>query len=58
VVDRGYGAVWATEFAASHAEAVEGLWAGDFVDEVQVDVDDRGLALRCGYQVLLPDFFE
>ena len=58
VVDRGDGAVGAAELAAGHAEAVEGLRAGDLVDEVQVDVEDRGFACGFGDEVLLPDFFE
>ncbi len=58
VVDRGDGAVRTTKLAASHAEAVEGLRTGDLVDQVEVDVEDRGLACGLGYEVLLPDFFE
>ena len=58
VVDRGDGAVGAAELAAGHAQAVEGLRAGDLVDEVEVDVEDRGFAGGFGDEVLLPDFFE
>ncbi len=46
VVDGGDVAVGAAELAAGEAEAVEGLRRGDLVDEVEVDVEDRGLA--CG----------
>ncbi len=58
VVDGGDGAVGAAELAAGHAEAVEGLRAGDLVDEVKVDVEDGGFARGFGDEVLLPDFFE
>src|ERR1700678_980681 len=58
VVDRGHGAVGATELAVGKAEAFEGLWAGDLVDEMQVDVEDAGLALWLDDEVLVPDFFE
>ena len=44
VVGRGDGAVGAADFAAGDAEAVEGLRAGDLVDEMEVDVEDRWLA--------------
>ena len=58
VVYRGDGAVGAAELAASHAEAVEGLRAGDLVDEMQVNVEDAGFACGFGDEVLVPDFFE
>lgn len=58
VVDRCEGAVWAAELAVRHSQAVEGLGAGDLVDEVEIDVEDAGL-VGGGYdEVLLPDFFE
>src|SRR3981081_4221312 len=58
VIDCRDGAVGAAQFAAGHTEAVEGLWAGDLVDEVQIDIEDARFA--CGFddEVLLPDFFE
>ena len=46
------------ELATGDAQAFEGLRAGDFVDELQVDVEDGGLACGLGDDVLLPDFFE
>ena len=58
VVDRGDVAVGAAELAAGQAQAVEGLGRGDLVDEVEVDVEDRGLACGLGDEVGLPDFFE
>jgi hypothetical protein len=58
VIDRGDGAISPAEFAAGHAEAVEGLRAGDLVDEVEIDVEDAGFACGLGDEMLLPDFFE
>jgi hypothetical protein len=58
VVHRGDGAVGAAELAAGQAEALEGLGAGDLVDEVQVNVENGGFARGLGYKVLLPDFFK
>ena len=58
VVDRGDGAVGAAQLAAGEAETVEGLRRGDLVDEVQVDVEQRGFACGLGDEVLLPDFFK
>ncbi len=58
VVDRGDVALGMAERAAGEAEAFEGLRAGDLVDELEVDVEDGGLAGGFGDDVLLPDFFE
>ena len=58
VVDGGDVAVGAAELAAGEAEAFEGLRAGDLVDELEVDVEDGGLAGGLGDDVVLPDFFE
>ena len=57
VVDGGDCAVGTAELAAGHAEAVEGLRGGDLVDEVEVDVEDGGLARGLGYEVLLARLF-
>ena len=40
--------------AAAEAQAVERLRAGDLVDEVQVDVEEVGLARRRAHEVALP----
>ena len=53
VVGGGERAVGAADRAAGEAQAVEGLRAGDLVDEVQVDVDQAG-----GDLVGLPDLVE
>ena len=58
VVDGGDVAVGAAELAAGEAEAFEGLRRGDLVDELEVDVEDGGLACGFGDEVVLPDFFE
>ena len=58
VVDGGDVALGVAERAAGQAEAFEGLRAGDFVDQLEVDVEDGGLAGGFVDDVLLPDFFE
>ena len=58
VVHRGDGAVGAADFQPALAQAGEGLRRGDFVDQVQVNVQDgRGVRLL-GDDVRVPDFFE
>ena len=56
VVDGGDVAVGTAELAAGDAEAVEGLRGGDLVDEVEVDVEDGGLACRLGDEVRFQTF--
>jgi hypothetical protein len=46
VVDRGNGAVGAANLAASEAKTLEGLRGSDLVDELEVDIEDGGLALQ------------
>ena len=58
VVYGGDVALGMAERAVGEAEAFEGLRAGDFVDQLEVDVEDGGLAGGFGDDVLLPDFFE
>ena len=58
VVDGGDGAIGAAHLAAGEAEAFEGLRRGDLVDQLQVDVEQRRLALGRDDDVLVPDFFE
>jgi hypothetical protein len=55
VVLGGEGEVRAAHGAAGQAQAVEGLRAGDLVDEVQVDVDEVRLALGAADDVGVPD---
>ncbi len=54
VIDGGDVTVGAAEFAACHANAVEGLRGGDLVDELEIDVEDRRLAGGFGDDVILP----
>ena len=58
VVDGGHGAVGAAKRPAGNAKAFECLRRRDFVDEVQVDIEERRLIGRLGYQMRFPDFFE
>ena len=58
VIDRGDGAVGTADLAVGETEAVECLGRGDLVDELEIDVEERGFACRLGDEVLLPDFFE
>ena len=46
--------VGATQWAAGHAQTIEGLWAGDFMHEVQVDVQQVGFAFGAVHNVLVP----
>jgi len=57
VVLGGHGQVRAAHGAVSDAQAVEGLGGGDLVDEVQVDVQQVGLAARAAavHDVAVPD---
>jgi hypothetical protein len=54
VVHGGDVALGTAQLATSEAETFEGLRAGDLVDEVQVDVENRRLTCRRGDEVLLP----
>ena len=51
-------AVGAAYGAAGKTQSLEGLRASDLVDEMEVDVDERGFASGFGDYVLVPDFFE
>ena len=55
VVLGGHGEVGAADAAAGQAEAVEGLGAGDLVHEVEVDVEQVGLAGGLADDVAVPD---
>ncbi len=56
VVHHGEGEVGAADFAAFRAQAGKSLGRSAFVDEVAVDVDDRGLAGFFADDVGVPDF--
>ena len=55
VVHRGHGEVGAAHGAPGEAEAVERLRRRDLVDEVEVDVEEVGLAVGAVDDVALPD---
>src|SRR5882724_12654046 len=56
MVHHGEGEIGAADLAAFGAETGEGLGRGALVDEVAVDVDDRGLAGLLVNDVRVPDF--
>ena len=58
VIHRGDGAVGPAHLAAGQAKALESLRGRDLVDQLQVDVEQRGLAFGLDDDVLLPDLFE
>jgi hypothetical protein len=55
VVGHRQGELGTADFAAGVAQALKGLGAGHFMDEVTVDVEDRALAGRRGHQMRIPD---
>ena len=54
VVHRGDGEIGPADGASGQAEPVEGLGRRDLVDQVQVDVEEVGLALAVPHDVALP----
>ena len=58
VVHGADGEVGAADATASQAEAIEGLGSGNFVDEVEVNVKDGGLARLLVNHMGVPDFLE
>jgi hypothetical protein len=58
VVDRGQCHLGTADFQTALAEALEGLRGSDFVDQVQVDVDQRGCARLLVDHVRIPEFFD
>jgi hypothetical protein len=58
VVDGGDRKVGAAHGALGEAEALERLGGGDLVDEVEVDVDQSGLARLLLDEMGIPDFLE
>src|SRR6266481_4311847 len=56
VVHDGEGEIGAADFAAFGAQAGEGLRGSAFVDEVAVDIDERGLAGLFVDDVTVPNF--
>jgi hypothetical protein len=58
VVDGRDGAVGAANLATGQPQAFKCLRRSDLVHELQVDVEQRGLALRLDNYMPLPYFFE
>src|SRR6185312_2510553 len=58
VVDGCDMAIGSAQFAAGHAQTIEGLRRCDFVHQLQVDVEDRRLAGGFGYEMLVPHFLK
>jgi hypothetical protein len=58
VVHGGYVPIRPTELALCQAQAIEGLWRCDFVNEMKVDINQRRFARRLGDDVLLPDLLK
>ena len=58
VVGGGDRPLGPADLAAGEAQALERLRAGHFVDQLQVDVQDRLLARLGEHDVVVPDFLE
>ena len=56
VVHHGEGQIGATDFTSFGAQAGKGLRGSAFVDEVAVDIDERGLARLFVDDVTVPNF--
>ena len=55
VVDDGEGALGLADLAVGQAQALEGLRAGDLVNEMAVDIEEAGAVLLLGDEMLVPD---
>ncbi len=55
VVDHGQCLVRCAHGAVGHAQALEGLRAGHLVNQVAVDIDQRGAVRRLFDQMVVPD---
>ena len=58
VIHRRDRQIWTTHAAAGEPQALKGLRRRDFVDQVQIDVEQRGLARHVAHDVSVPDFLE
>ncbi len=58
VIDGGDGAIGPAHLAAGETQAFKRLRRRDLVHQLQIDVEQRGLALGLDHYVLLPDFLE
>ncbi len=55
VVHHGEGLFRGAHLAAGHAKAFKGLGAGHFMDQMAVDIKERGTVLIDGNHVVIPD---
>ncbi len=55
VIFGGDGQIWAPDAPAAHAETIERLRTGDFVHQVQIDVEQFGLTGSRVDQVAVPE---
>ena len=58
MIDGGHGPLGPPHLAAGQPQPLEGLRAGNLVDQLQVDVEDRLLALFGMDDVVVPDLLE
>jgi hypothetical protein len=58
VIYRGEVAIGTAQLATRHAQAIKRLRAGDFVYKVQVNVNERGLAIGLSHDVPFPNFIK
>src|SRR5579875_1268553 len=50
--------IGAAHLTSGQSQAFEGLWRGHFMYEMQVNIEQRRLALCLSYHMSLPDFFK
>ena len=58
MVGRGNGTLGPADLAAIHTESLKSLGTGDFMHQMQVNVQNGWALLRSVYYVLVPDFFK
>jgi hypothetical protein len=58
MIGRGYGSLGATDLSAAKPQTLKSLGACDFVDQLQIDVQNRLLALFGIDHVVVPDLCE
>ena len=58
MVGGGEGEIGPADFQAALAQALEGLRRSDFVDQVQIDVEQRGRAGLLVDDMGVPEFFD
>jgi hypothetical protein len=58
MIHRGESPIRAADFESALAESRKGLGRGHFVDQVQVNVKNRGSAFLFGDYVRVPDFLK